>query len=245
MAAKSRNTKSNKRRATQLRPIRIRRGFTDSAAGSVLFEMGRTRVLCTASFDNKVPKWREESGLGWVTADYSMLPSSTNPRKPRSRLGHTDGRGTEIQRIVGRVLRSVVDFARLGPNTIYLDCDVLQADGGTRTAAINGSYIALVDAVRYGIKQGFIRENPVTAAVAAVSVGIIQSKTVLDLDYEQDSRAEVDMNVAMTDKGEFVEVQGTGEQNTFTADQLEKMLQLAGRGIRQILKQQKESLQSR
>ncbi|KPK76255.1 MAG: ribonuclease PH [Phycisphaerae bacterium SM23_30] len=242
MAKRGTTKKITKRRATQLRPIRIQRGFTDNAAGSVLFEMGRTRVLCTASFDNKLPQWRQESGLGWVTAEYSMLPASINPRKPRSRMGHTDGRGTEIQRVVGRALRAVVDFEKLGPNTIYLDCDVLQADGGTRTAAINGSYIALVDAVRYGIKQGFIRENPVTAQVAAVSAGIIKGKAVLDLDYERDRQAEVDMNVAMTDEGRFVEIQGTGEQNTFSAEQLEKMLKLARRGIKQILALQKKGM---
>ena len=174
-----------------------------------------------------------------------MLPASTNPRKPRSRTGHTDGRGTEIQRVVGRVLRAVVDFEKLGPNTIYLDCVVLQADGGTRTAAINGSYVALAEAVRYGIKQGYIQENPLTAQVAAVSTGIIKGKVVLDLDYERDSQAQVDMNVAMTDKGEFVEIQGTGEQNTFTAEQLEKMLKLTRRGIKQILALQKKCLKSR
>ncbi|MCP4712104.1 MAG: ribonuclease PH [Planctomycetes bacterium] len=239
-------TKGNtKRRPGQLRPIKIKRGFTDIAAGSVLIEMGRTRVLCTASFEAWVPKWREDSGLGWVTAEYSMLPSSTSPRKRRSRNGHTDGRGTEIQRVVGRVLRSVIDFEKLGPNTINLDCDVLQADGGTRTAAINGSYVALVDAVRFGIKQDFIKENPITTAVAAVSTGIIKGKAVLDLDYEWDSQAEVDMNVAMTDKGEYVEIQGTGEQNTFTAEQLEKLLKLATKGIKEILALQKKSLKIR
>jgi len=244
MSVKGTDKKNTRRRANQLRPIGIQRGFTDCAAGSVLFEMGRTRVFCTASFENKVPKWREKSGLGWVTAEYSMLPGCTSPRKPRSRMGHTDGRGTEIQRVVGRVLRAVVNFEKLGQNTINLDCDVLQADGGTRTAAINGSYIALVDAVSYGIKQGFIKENPIKAAVAAVSVGIIKGKAVLDLDYERDSQAQVDMNVAMTDKGEYVEIQGTGEQNTFTAEQLEKMLKLAGRGIKQILMVQKKILKS-
>jgi len=212
------------------------------AAGSVLIEMGRTRVLCTASFEDSVPKWRQDSGLGWVTAEYTMLPGATSPRKPRSRTGHTDGRGTEIQRVVGRVLRSVVDFEKLGSNTINLDCDVLQADGGTRTAAINGSYVALVDAVRYGMKQGFIEENPITAAVAAVSTGIIKGKAVLDLDYDWDSQAEVDMNVAMTDKGEYVEIQGTGEQNTFSGEQLQKLLKLANKGIKEILALQKKSL---
>jgi len=236
------NTTTAKRRPSQLRPIKITRGFTDTAAGSVLIEMGRTRVLCTASFEDWVPKWRQDSGLGWVTAEYSMLPGSTNPRKPRPRSGHTDGRGTEIQRIVGRVLRSVVDFEKLGPNTINLDCDVLQADGGTRTAAINGSYVALVDAVRYGMKQDLVKENPITAAVAAVSTGLIKGKAVLDLDYQWDSQAQVDMNVAMTEKGEYVEIQGTGEQGTFSGEQLEKLLKLAQKGIKEILVIQKKSL---
>jgi len=159
-----RTTAQTKRRANQLRSLRITRHYIDNAAGSVLIEMGQTRVLCNASFVNELPRWREESGLGWVTAEYSMLPAATSPRKPRSRTGHTDGRGMEIQRLVGRVLRAVVDFEKLGPNTIYFDCDVLQADGGTRTAAINGCYVALVDAVRYGLKEGFITENPIKSA---------------------------------------------------------------------------------
>jgi len=234
--------KSGLRRATELREMRFRRRFTDNPAGSVLVEMGRTRVLCTASFVEDVPRWRKSSGLGWVTAEYSMLPGSTNPRKMRERLGHTDSRGTEIQRMVGRVLRSVVDLAKLGENTIYLDCDVLQADGGTRTAAINGGYVALVDAVRYGLKQKIISENPIEQAVAAVSVGIVKARVVLDLDYEMDSQAQVDMNVAMTEAGEYVELQGTAEQQTFSSEQLDKMLKLAQRGIKQILAAQKKCL---
>ena len=226
------------RRPTQLRPLRIKRRFTDSPAGSVLIEMGATKLLCTASFVPELPKWRQASGLGWVTAEYSMLPASTGQRKARSKIGHTDGRGTEIQRIVGRVLRSVIDFAKLGPNTIYIDCDVLQADGGTRTAAINGGYVALADAIKYGLRQGFINQNPLKAAVAAVSVGIVNDKIVLDLDYHLDSAAQVDLNVALTDDGRFVEIQGTAEQAPFTTDQLEKMLKLAQRGIKQILKEQ-------
>ena len=227
--------KQVKRRSNELRPIKITRGFTDNPAGSVLIEMGATRVLCTASLTNEVPRWREASGLGWVTAEYSMLPGSTPQRKARSRSGHTDSRGTEIQRLIGRVMRGVVDFEKLGQNTIYLDCDVLQADGGTRTAAINGSYVAMMDAVRYGVGAGLIAEEPVKAAVAAVSVGLVRGKTYLDLDYELDIGADVDMNVAMTDRGEFIELQGTGEGATFTAEQLAKMVRLAGRGIKQIL----------
>jgi len=213
------------------------------AGGSVLIEMGDTKVLCTASFaPAEVPSWRKGSGLGWVTADYSMLPASTSPRKARSKIGHTDSRGTEIQRLIGRVLRSVVDFQKLGENTIYVDCDVMQADGGTRTAAINGGYIALAAAVRWAMRQGIIPENPIRQAVAAVSVGIIDGKIRLDLDYELDSRAEVDLNVAMTADGRFVELQGTGEKNTFRQDALDGMLKAARKGIRQIFKLQKEVL---
>jgi ribonuclease PH len=243
MAKSNSKPSEPKRRANELRPIRIKRGFTSTAAGSVLFEMGNTKVLCTASFmPNDVPSWRKESGLGWVTADYSMLPASISPRKPRSKIGHTDSRGTEIQRLIGRTLRAIVDFEKLGENSIYLDCDVLQADGGTRTAAINGSYIALVDAVRFARKNMLLPKNPLTNAVAAISVGIIKGRTYLDLDYELDSTAEVDLNVAMTDDGRFVELQGTGEQNTFTAEQLESMLTLARKGIRQIFALQKKAL---
>ena len=240
MTSRTGSSKANRRRANQLRPLHIERRFTECAAGSVLIEMGATKVLCTASFANELPKWRQESGLGWVTAEYSMLPGSTSPRKPRGRLGHTDGRGTEIQRLIGRALRTAVDFEKLGANTIYLDCDVLQADGGTRAAAINGGYVALLDAVRYALRQGFIQENPITAAVGAVSVGIVDGKVRLDLDYQLDSRAQVDMNVVMTDQGHFVEVQGTGEHATFTAEELQKMLKTAERGIKQILAEQKK-----
>ena len=231
--------KTSKRRADQLRPLRFRRGFVDTAAGSVLVEMGRTRVLCNASVVTEIPRWREGSGLGWVTAEYSMLPAAATPRKPRSRTGHTDGRGTEIQRLVGRVLRAVVDMEKLGRNTIYLDCDVLQADGGTRTAAINGAYVALVDAVRYARKGKMIDDNPIKEAVGAVSVGMVKGKAVLDLDYELDSGAEVDLNVAMTGDGRFVEIQGTAEQVPFSEEELGKMLALARRGINKILRKQK------
>ncbi len=227
--------KAQKRRVNQLREIKITRGFTDVSAGSVLFEMGRTRVLCTASFEQGVPGWRKDSGKGWVTAEYNMLPGSTSPRKGRTKIGIADSRGTEIQRLIGRVLRSVVDFEKLGENTIYIDCDVLQADGGTRTASINGGYVALVEAVKKALKDGILTENPIIGAVGAVSVGVVDGKVVLDLDYELDSRAEVDMNLAMTDKGRFVELQGTGEQGTFSREELDKMLDLGGKGIRQIL----------
>ncbi|MBN1844311.1 MAG: ribonuclease PH, partial [Sedimentisphaerales bacterium] len=223
---------------------RIRRGIVESAAGSVLMEMGRTRVLCTASFVKELPRWREKEQLGWLTAEYSMLPASTSPRRPRNRLSHTDGRGTEIQRMIGRVLRSVVDFRRLGCHTVYVDCDVLQADGGTRTAAINGGYLALAQAVRFARRQGWIEDDPLTGAVGAVSVGIVQGKVVLDLDYDLDSRAAVDMNVAMTDQDRFVEIQGCAEGQAFTDAQLAKMLRLARRGIRQILQEQRRCLRA-
>jgi len=228
-----------------MRAIRITRGFTDHPAGSVLIEMGDTRVLCTASIEAELPKWRRESGLGWVTAEYSMLPGATHQRKPRARMGHTDSRGLEIQRLVGRVLRAVVDFEKLGANTITLDCDVLQADGGTRVAAISGSYVALVDAVRFGRGAGLIEHDPINDAVAAVSVGIVGGKVKLDLDYELDCGADVDMNVAMTGAGQFVELQGTAEGRSFSGDELQKMLALAKRGIKQIFAAQTQALQSR
>ena len=237
--------KQAKRRANELRVIRITRGFTDYPAGSVLMEMGATRVLCTASMEAELPKWRRESELGWVTAEYSMLPGATPQRKARSRQGHTDNRGLEIQRLVGRVLRGVVDLEKLGANTITLDCDVLQADGGTRVAAITGSYVALVDAVRFGMRQGLIEEDPVREAMAAVSVGMVGGKVRLDLDYELDSAAEVDMNVAMTESGNYVELQGTGEESSFSEEELQKMLGAARRGIKQILAAQAKALQSR
>ena len=233
------------RKPTELRTIKFTRGYTEFAAGSVLVEMGKTRVLCTASFENSVPKWREGSGLGWVTAEYAMLPGSTLQRKRRPQSGHTDSRGTEIQRLIGRVLRSAVDYQKLGENTITIDCDVLQADGGTRTAAINGGYVALVDAINFGIKNKFINENPIINAVAAVSVGICSGKPTLDLDYILDSSADVDLNLAMNDKGEFIEIQGTGEQITFSRDQLDKMLNLGTKGIKQIIEAQNIALSKR
>ncbi|MBN2210787.1 MAG: ribonuclease PH [Sedimentisphaerales bacterium] len=227
---------SKRRSRTQLRSIRISRQFTKAAPGSVLIEMGNTKVLCTASWEPGVPAWRKDSGMGWVTAEYSMLPGSTAPRKSRPRSGHTDSRGLEIQRLIGRTLRAVVDYEKLRENTIVLDCDVIQADGGTRTAAINGSFIALSDAVRYGLKKKFITQNPITQRVAAVSVGLIKGNTVLDLDYNLDSIADVDMNIAMTESGRFVEVQGSAEKTPFSGEQLEQLLNLARRGIKQIFK---------
>jgi len=236
--------RSEGRRADQLREVAITRGYTDAADGSVLMRMGRTMVLCTASVQEAVPSWREPSGLGWVTAEYEMLPASTGQRRPRSRP-LPDGRATEIQRLIGRVLRSAVDMAKLGPRTIWLDCDVLQADGGTRAAAITGAYVALADAVRQLRRQKRIAASPVIAPVAAVSVGRVKGRLLLDLDYREDSAAEVDFNVAMTGSGRLVEVQGGGEGSTFARTELDRMLRLAARGIRQLIARQEQALAGR
>jgi len=231
------------RRADQLRPLKIMRAFTELAPGSVLICQGRTRVLCTACWEVGVPDFLVGSGRGWVTAEYDMLPSATGQRRRRDgRTGKIDGRSQEIQRLIGRTMRSVVDMAKLGENTIWLDCDVLQADGGTRTAAINGAYVALADALTWANKQGFAQNGALTEAVAAVSVGLVGGKVLLDLDYSEDSAAEVDMNVAMTSAGKFVELQGSAETATFDRQQLDKMLNTAGKGIRQLLTLQKNAL---
>ena len=231
------------RRADQLRPTKITRGFTELAPGSVLICQGRTRVLCTACWEQGVPNFLVGSGCGWVTAEYDMLPSSTGQRRRRGgRAGKVDGRSQEIQRLIGRTMRSVVDMSKLGENTIWLDCDVLQADGGTRTTAITGAYVALTDAISWARKQRFIEQNALTQSLAAVSVGIVRGRALLDLDYAEDSTAEVDMNVAMTSAGEFVELQGSAEKGTFTRRQLDKMLQAAAKGIRQLLSRQQAAL---
>jgi len=232
------------RRADQLRPVTIRRRFTAAPPGSVLIACGGTQVLCTASFETGVPRWREGSGLGWVTAEYDMLPASTSQRRRRTRE-RVDGRTQEIQRLIGRTMRAVVAMDLLGEHTIVLDCDVLQADGGTRTASITGAYVALVDAVRWGRRQQRLDGDPLKGAVAAVSVGRVGGRMLLDLDYREDSAAGVDLNVAMTDGGEFVEVQGSGEEASFSADELDCMLRLAGRGIRRLLAAQRTALADR
>lgn len=232
----------DRRAANQLRPIKIRRRYTRAAPGSVLIQAGKTTILCTASVEETVPRWMADQGKGWVTAEYSMLPGSTKPRKRRDRGGKVDGRTTEIQRLIGRSLRAVVDLDALGPRQITVDCDVLEADGGTRTASITGAMIALVDAVS-AIKD--LRDadvNPLRDSVAAVSVGIVESRPMLDLDYVEDSSASVDMNVVMTGSGQFVEIQGTGEEATFTDKQLQSMLRLARRGITSLRDVQAESL---
>lgn len=230
-------------RASDLRPIRIKRHFTRTAPGSVLYQAGGTTVLCTASVQNEVPPWLAGKGRGWITAEYSMLPGCTSPRKTRDRAGKIDGRTTEIQRLIGRSLRAVADLEALGERQITVDCDVLDADGGTRTASITGGFIALVDAIR-SIQRELpdASRYPLRDSVAAISVGIVDGHPVLDLDYAQDVRAEVDMNVVMTGNGRFVELQGTGEEATFDDDQLARMLQLARRGIARLKEVQRDNL---
>ncbi len=220
----------------QLRPASFERDFTVFAPGSVLVSMGRTRVLCTASIEERVPPWMRGSGKGWVTAEYSLLPGSTGERVTREAAkGKQSGRTQEIQRLIGRSLRSVCDMVALGELQVTVDCDVLQADGGTRTASICGGYVALHDAFTRLVQKGTVRAHPLTEAVAAVSVGVVDGTCMLDLPYEEDSRAEVDMNVVMTSTGRFVEVQGTAEGLPFTRGELDEMLGLAEHGIAQLL----------
>lgn len=227
----------------KLRPIQFIRSYTRYAEGSVLVSMGQTRVLCNASILEEVPSFLRGKGKGWVTAEYSMLPRSTADRTPRDSVkGKINGRTHEIQRLIGRSLRSVVDLEALGERQIVLDCDVLQADGGTRTASINGAYVALMDALSELAKRGKLERVPVREAVAAVSVGIVKGKPVLDLCYEEDSQADVDFNVVMTASGKFVEIQGTAEKEPFSRKQLEDLLKLGEAGIRQVLQAQEKCL---
>jgi ribonuclease PH len=236
-------TRADGRRNDELRPITITRGWLDHAAGSVLVEFGRTRVLCAASASEGVPRWRKGSGLGWVTAEYAMLPASTNTRSDRESVrGRIGGRTHEISRLVGRSLRAVVDYKALGENTIVLDCDVLQADGGTRTAAITGAYVALVDACAHLRGRGALKGDPLTGSVAAISVGIIDGEPRLDLPYEEDVRAETDMNVVMNGGGAFVEVQGTAEGAPFDRAMLDSLLSLAERGCADLAAIQRTAL---
>ena len=230
------------RSSDQLRDVEIQRGYLDSNPASVLYRCGRTIVLCTASLETKVPPWLEGKGKGWVTAEYNMLPGSTSPRKRRDRGGKIDGRTTEIQRLIGRSLRSIIDLETLGEQMITVDCDVLQADGGTRTASITGGFIALADAVAVAVPGSTIGGGPLTDSVAAISVGLIDGDVKLDLDYEWDVAADVDMNVIMTGAGKFVEIQGTGEEATFDDDQLAELLRLAKKGIRELTAMQRDSL---
>lgn len=227
----------------QLRDVKITRHWQDHPAGSVLVEFGRTRVLCAASASTGVPRWRTGSGLGWVTAEYAMLPSATNTRSDRESVkGRIGGRTHEISRLIGRSLRAVIDYEALGENTIVLDCDVLQADGGTRTAAITGAYVALADAVAHLKAQGALVGDPLVGSVAAVSVGIIDGQPRLDLPYEEDVRAETDMNVVMTGAGKFVEVQGTAEGEAFDRAELDALLGLAEKGCADLTRIQLEAL---
>ena len=231
------------RKERELRPIVITPSYIKSADGSVLIEVGDTRVICTAKLEDKVPPFLRNSGKGWITAEYGMLPSSSQVRISREAArGRIGGRTHEIQRLIGRSLRTIADLKSLGERTIWIDCDVIQADGGTRTASITGAYVALVEAARQLIKQGVVQKNPIKDSVAAVSVGIVNGKPLLDLNYEEDSRAEVDMNFVMTGSGKFVEVQGTAESAPFTKKGLDRMAEIAQQGIRELLKVQKKVL---
>lgn len=231
------------RRPDELRAVRFTRGFQRHAEGSVLVEFGATRVLCSASVEDRVPQFLKGKGQGWVTAEYGMLPRATHTRNPREAArGRQGGRTLEIQRLIGRSLRAVLDLKALGERTVTLDCDVLQADGGTRTAAITGSYVALVDAMRRLRGDAVLRADPIHGQVAAVSVGLYQGVAVLDLDYPEDVEAETDMNVVMNDAGAFVEVQGTAEGHAFHRNELDQLLDLAGEGVMELLKLQREAL---
>ncbi len=227
-----------------LRDIEIDRPSWGHAPGKVLYRSGETVVLCTASISERVPEWMVGKGKGWVTAEYSMLPHSTGSRKARDRGGKVDGRTTEIQRLIGRSLRAVVDLQALGERMVTVDCDVLQADGGTRTAAITGGFIAMVDAIRSALPEAGVGTPPLIDSVAAVSVGVVEGKVVLDLDYAMDFAAEVDMNVVMTGSGKFVEIQGTGEEATFDDAQLMELLRLARQGIASLTGRQRQVLGS-
>ncbi|GBD97557.1 MAG TPA: ribonuclease PH [Nitrospirae bacterium] len=231
------------RRPDELRSIKIVRNFIKTAEGSALIEMGDTRVICTASIENRVPPFLKDQNRGWITGEYSMIPRSTNTRSMReSSIGRVGGRTHEIQRLIGRAMRSVVDLNELGERTIWLDCDVIQADGGTRTASITGAFVALRDAVNYALENKLIDRQPVKDYIAAVSVGIVEGEPRLDLSYAEDSTAEVDMNIVMTESGKFIEVQGTAETEPFGRQHLNELLDLAAGGIKHIIAVQKEVL---
>ena len=232
------------RGAEALRAVRITRNYMKHAEGSVLIEMGDTKVICSASVEERVPPFLRNTGKGWITAEYSMLPRSTHTRTSRdSSTGRASGRSFEIQRLIGRSLRSVVDLNGFGERTIWIDCDVIQADGGTRTASITGAYVAMADAFQKMVKEGLIETIPIKDYVAAVSVGKVNGKILLDLNYVEDSRAAVDMNVVMTGRGKFVEVQGTAEESAFTQEELNELTRVACKGIKQLTKTQKKSLE--
>jgi len=231
------------RQPDQMRLVRFTRHFTRHAEGSVLVEFGDTRVLCTATVETRVPPFLKGKGRGWVTAEYGMLPRATHDRMVReSARGKQGGRTLEIQRLIGRALRAVVDLEAMGERQIIVDCDVLQADGGTRTAAISGGYVALCDAVNHCLKKGLLKKNPLHGQLAAISVGIYQGVPVLDLDYDEDSQAETDMNLVMNEAGGMIEIQGTAEGHAFRRDELDAMLELGEKGIREIMTRQRETL---
>lgn len=232
---------SRERAFDELRPVRLHCGYTDMTPGSVLIEMGRTRVLCTAAFEEDVPRWLRESGKGWVTAEYGMLPGSSNERIRRD--SYTRGRSQEISRLIGRALRSVVDLGAMGERMVRVDCDVIQADGGTRTAAITGAWVALWDACEDAVTRGTLGRNPIIDQVAAVSAGIVEGSILLDLDYHDDAAAGVDMNVVMSGRGLLVEVQGTAEGEPFTREDLDRMLDLAAGGIGELVDMQRRATQ--
>ena len=231
------------RQNDELRQVKITRNYLKHPQGSVLIEMGDTKVICTAMIDDRIPPFLKGSNTGWITAEYSMLPGSTLSRKVReSTRGKVEGRSQEIQRLIGRALRAAVDLSAIGEKTIWIDCDVIQADGGTRTASITGSFVALVDALNKLYTNGEIKYIPITSFISAVSVGIVNRVPILDLCYEEDHRAQVDMNIIMTDKDQFVEVQGTGEKNTFSMEELNELIRLAQIGNRELINKQKEAL---
>lgn len=237
-------TRADGRDLDQMRAVRITRGFTSNPAGSVLIEYGNTRVMCTASVEQGVPRFKKGSGEGWLTAEYSMLPAATHDRMPRESMrGKVKGRTHEISRLVGRALRAAVDLSQLGENTINIDCDVLQADGGTRTASITGAYVALADAIAVLQKAGAVPGKPLLPPVAAISVGLVDGNVCLDLPYEEDARAEVDLNVVLTEAGRMVEIQGTGEEGDFSREQLNQMLDFAEKGCRELVAAQKAALE--
>jgi ribonuclease PH len=229
------------RKPRQLRPLTITPGYLKTADGSVLIEVGDTKVICTAKLEERVPQFLRNSGKGWITAEYGMLPGSSQARIGReASRGKIGGRTHEIQRLIGRSLRAIADLKSFGEKTVWVDCDVIQADGGTRTASITGAYVALREAVARWLTKGILTEDPIKDSVAAVSVGIIDGKVLLDLSYEEDSRADVDMNFVMTGSGKFVEVQGTAESAPFTSKQMERMTEIAQEGIRELIKAQKK-----
>jgi ribonuclease PH len=238
--------RSDGRGSETLRPVKITRNYMKHAEGSVLIEMGDTKVICSASVEERVPQFLKNTGKGWITAEYSMLPRSTHTRTSRDSLtGRGGGRAFEIQRLIGRSLRSVTDLSGFGERTIWIDCDVIQADGGTRTASITGAYVALVDAFRKMVKNGLIEKIPIKGSVAAISVGKVDRKVLLDLNYEEDSRADVDMNVVMTGNGKFVEIQGTAEESVFTKKEMDELTRIAQKGIKELTRVQKKVLEEK